>query len=68
MDSVKQTEQVGVAVTLYIYIREVLGSNLSYLTEASRGVRQFLQANPRILRRFGHDHLLPHKQNKTPWP
>jgi hypothetical protein len=49
---------VGLAVTLWPSIREVLGSN-SLVAEISRGLSQHLQANAGILPQLDQDIFLP---------
>jgi hypothetical protein len=58
------TEQVNVAVTFQICIRELFGLNLGrtlvILTVVFRGFLHSLQENVNIEPQLGHDSLLPH--------
>jgi hypothetical protein len=55
------TERLGIRTTLFTYIQEVLGSNLSRDTgypDVFRGFRQPLQANFRIIPPIGNERFL----------
>jgi hypothetical protein len=66
-----ETQRTGIAVTLQVRIREVLGSNLSRVTSSDlsffRGIPQSLQESARIPR-LGHDPFLPNPHSSIILP